>query len=131
MSIQALSHLALDGRLRVPAREVKSYVHALLSATEATDRELAQGVGMAEAQFNRLASSRGGAVKSQTLFPLRRVALLVEEGLKALSAQGLKRWLREPNAYLDDVPPILCLRSDKELRKVTGLLAAIRYGFPA
>ena len=131
MNFQAISHLALESRLRVPAREVKDYVHALLSATEATDRELAQGVGMAEAQFNRLASSRGGAVKSKTLLPLRRVAALVEEGLKALSKEGLKRWLREPNAYLDDVPPILCLRSDKELRKVTDLLAAIRYGFPA
>ncbi|OGS05555.1 MAG: hypothetical protein A3G41_08170 [Elusimicrobia bacterium RIFCSPLOWO2_12_FULL_59_9] len=123
--------ISLEGRDKVSAKEVRAWTRALLEATGVADRVLAQGINMSEAQLNRLASGSGTMVKASTLTPLRRAAVVIEEGHKALTAPGLKRWLSTPNPYLNDVPPILCLRSEKELARVLSLLASIRYGFPA
>jgi uncharacterized protein (DUF2384 family) len=70
-------------------------------------------------------------VKTYTLSPLTRAAVLIDAAQKTLSKEGIHLWLTTPNPYLNDVPPILCLRSDKELEKAKSLLAAVRYGFPA
>lgn len=86
---------------------------------------------MAEAQINRIKSARVGYVKTYTLSPLTRAAVLIDEASKTLSKEGVHQWLTAPNPYLNDVPPILCLRSEKELEKAKSLLAAVRYGFPA
>lgn len=116
---------------KVPAAQASSWVVKLERAAGVKDSDLAHGVDMAEAQINRLRSTRSGFVKTYTLTPLTRAAVLIDEALRTLTPEGARRWLTAPNPYLNDVPPILCLRTDKELEKVKGLLAALRYGFPA
>lgn len=122
---------AFQGAERVPARDVSHLIHDLIDFTGAPERILAQGIAMPESQFNRLAKGKTGLVKPQTLTPLKRIALLLDEADKSLAKTGVKKWLLSPHPALHDVPPILCLRTDRELEKVLSLLAAIRYGFPA
>jgi uncharacterized protein (DUF2384 family) len=116
---------------KVPASQASSWLQNLLSVAGVNDTTLAHGVDMAEAQINRIKSTRVGFVKTYTLSPLTRAAVLIDEARKTLSKEGVHQWLTTPNPYLNDVPPILCLRSDKELEKAKSLLAAVRYGFPA
>lgn len=116
---------------RIPAKDVRAFILKLIKATGVPERLLAQAVAMAESQLNRMTSKRAGSFKEQTVHPLKRIAILVEEAQKVLTAKGTRQWINTPNPYLNDVPPILCLRSDKELEKVLSLLASIRYGFPA
>lgn len=123
--------LPSEGTTKIPAKEVGSFIRKLMQATGVSEKILAQAVAMAESQLNRMTSQKSGFIKEQTIHPLKRVAILVEEARKALSNEGVRRWISTPNPYLNDVPPILCLRSDKELEKVLSLLASIRYGFPA
>jgi uncharacterized protein (DUF2384 family) len=123
--------LPAEGQNKVSAEDVKTFIHELIKATGVPERILAQSVAMAESQLSRMTSKKTGSLREQTIHPLKRIAILVEEARKVLTANGVKRWLNTPNPYLNDVPPILCLRSDKELEKVLSLLAAIRYGFPA
>ncbi|MFZ3090718.1 MAG: antitoxin Xre/MbcA/ParS toxin-binding domain-containing protein [Nitrospirota bacterium] len=119
------------GKDRIPARDVRAFIQKLIKATGVPERLLAQAVAMAESQLNRMTSKKAGSFKEQTVHPLKRIAILVEEAQKVLTPKGVKEWINTPNPYLNDVPPILCLRSDKELEKVLSLLASIRYGFPA
>ncbi len=116
---------------RIPAKDVRAFIQKLIKATGVPERLLAQAVAMAESQLNRMTSKKAGSFKEQTVHPLKRIAILIEEAQKVLTAKGAKQWINTPNPYLNDVPPILCLRSDKELEKVLSLLASIRYGFPA
>ncbi len=116
---------------KVPAKQASSWLQGLLSLAGINDTTLAHGVDMAEAQINRIKLARVGYVKTYTLSPLTRAAVLIDEARKTLSKEGVHKWLTAPNPYLNDVPPILCLRSDKELEKAKSLLAAVRYGFPA
>ncbi len=116
---------------RIPAREVSSLLRRVIRATGAPERVIAQGVDMAESQLNRLISLKQGNVKAQTVRSLNRLAILLDETEKTLSSKGVGKWLITPNTGLDDVPPILCLRTDKELKRVLSLLASIRFGFPA
>lgn len=116
---------------KVPAREASLWVEALEDLAGVNDTTLAHGVDMAESQISRIRSARVGYVKTYTLTPLTRAAVLIEEACKTLSEGGAKRWLTTPNPYLNDVSPILCLRSEKELEKAKTLLASLRYGFPA
>jgi len=118
-------------RKMVLAKEAHSQVHRLLKATGLSLNMLAQGISMAYSQLSRIATKKTGRYRAETLLPLRRAEILYQEARKTLSKKGIRRWLSEPNPYLNDVPPILCLRSDKELEKVLSLLASIRYGFPA
>jgi len=120
-----------DGSDKIPGREVSAFVHRLSKFSGLPDKTLAQSVFMSEALLNRLAAGRDDSVRAQTILPLKRVATLIEEALATLTPAGAQAWLVTPNAYLNDVPPIQCLRSDKELAKVLGLLAAVRLGFPA
>lgn len=115
----------------VPGKKARALIRGILSAAGISAKTLAQAVVMAESQLNRMASPSTRSVKVQTLQPIQRAAKLVDAARDALSEQGVKRWLNTPNPYLNDVAPILCLRSDKELEKVLSLLAAIRYGLPA
>ncbi|MBI5181863.1 MAG: DUF2384 domain-containing protein [Nitrospirae bacterium] len=116
---------------KIPAKDVRAFIQKLIKATGVPERLLAQAVAMAESQLNRMTSKRAGSFKEQTVHPLKRIAILIEEAQKVLTPKGVKKWINTPNPYLNDVPPILCLRSDKELEKVLSLLASIRYGFPA
>ncbi len=123
--------LPAEGQNKISAKDVSSFIHELIKAAGVSERILAQSVAMNESQLSRMASKKTGSLREQTIHPLKRIAILIEEAKKALTANGVKQWLNTPNSYLNDVPPILCLRSDKELEKVLSLLAAIRYGFPA
>jgi uncharacterized protein (DUF2384 family) len=116
---------------RIPATQASSWLLSLLSWAGINDTTLAHGVDMAESQINRIKSARDGYVKTYTLTPLTRAAVLIDGARKTFSKEGVHQWLTTPNPYLNDVPPILCLRSDKELEKALSLLAAMRYGFPA
>ena len=116
---------------KVPARQASSWVQRLESLAGVNDTTLAHGVDMAESQINRIRSTRVGFVKTYTLTPLTRAAVLIDEANKTLTEKGARNWLTTPSPYLNDVPPILCLRSDKELERAKTLLASVRYGFPA
>ena len=120
-----------EGKATVEGKNVSRFIRQLAKVAGVSERTLAQAVTMAESQRSRMAANKKGAVRAQTLYPLRRVALLVEEAGKTLSEPGVKEWLSTPNPYLDDVPPILHVRSDKELEKALSVLASIRHGFPA
>lgn len=123
--------LPSEGTDKIPAKDVRTFIHELIQATGVPERLLAQAVAMAESQLSRMASKKTGSFREHTVYPLKRIAILVEEARKVLTANGVKQWINTPNPYLNDVPPILCLRSDKELEKVLSILASIRYGFPA
>ncbi len=122
--------LHFEGNM-LPAKAVSIFIHELLRITGIPEKNLAQGVGIAEAQLNRMASRKIGTVRTPTVVSLKRIATVVDEARKTLSPAGVKHWLSTPNPYLNDVAPILCLRSDKEMDKVVALLSAIRHGFPA
>ncbi|MBI4591045.1 MAG: DUF2384 domain-containing protein [Candidatus Rokubacteria bacterium] len=115
----------------LPAREVSRFLEQLIELSGVTEKTLAQAVAMSGSQLNRMLSKRTGSVKAQTIQPLRRIAVLVEEAGQTLTGAGAKAWLTTPNPYLDDVPPIQHLRSEKELEKALDVLASIRHGFPA
>src|SRR5258708_7304579 len=116
---------------KVPAKEVNEGIHEILRLLGVSGRVLAHGLGIAEAQLHRMMTKKTGFYRPQTLTPFYRVAKLVEEARQSLSERGVKSWLNRPNPYLNNLPPILCVRSDQELSKVVAQLAAIRYGFPA
>ena len=125
------SQIVADGIASIPGKKVSQILHELLRIVAVPKKEIAHGMDIPEAQLNRMASGRTAAYRPQTLLPLRRLAILIDEGRKTLTEEGLREWLAAPNPYLSDVSPILCLRTDKELEKVLSLLASIRYGFPA
>jgi uncharacterized protein (DUF2384 family) len=132
VKISALTQiLPVEGSEKIPAKKVRVYIKELVAYTGVAVRLLAQAVAMSESQLSRMVSKKSGSFREETVHPLRRIAILVEEAKKVLTARGAKRWLNTPNPYLNDVPPILCLRSEKELEKVLSVLASIRYGFPA
>lgn len=121
-----------ESKDKVPAEKVSKFIRMVLKTTGIKEKELAQGTAISEAQLNRIAAgSVGHKVRIQTIEPLKRVFTLLETAQKVLSNEGVKDWISKPNPYLNDVPPILCLRSDKELEKVLSLLKSIDYGFPA
>lgn len=123
--------IPVEGNATIASRNVGRFIRRLAKVAGVSERTLAQAVTMAESQLSRMATNTKGSVKAQTIYPLRRVAVLVEETRKTLSDPGVKEWLSTPNPYLDDVPPILHVRSDKELEKALNVLASIRHGFPA
>jgi uncharacterized protein (DUF2384 family) len=116
---------------KIPAKEVSAFINNIIQDTGITEKTLAQAIGMSESQLHRMISKKTGNYRKHTILPLERIANLIEEAKKTLTAKGAKNWLKTPNPYLHDVAPILCLRSDKELEKVLSVLASIRYGFPA
>ncbi|MEK7381978.1 MAG: hypothetical protein AAB262_01670 [Elusimicrobiota bacterium] len=116
---------------KIPAMQASCWVIMLEKFAGVNDGTLAHGIDMAESQISRIRSARGGYVRTYTLTPLTRVAVLIDEARKTLTEAGVRHWLTTPNPYLNDVPPILCLRSDKELEKAKSLLASLRCGFPA
>ena len=120
-----------NGSVKIGAKQVKAFIKKLKDATGANVRLLAEGVAMPESQLSRMATKETGVLKGQTIRPLKRIEILVNEAEKVLTHDGVKKWISTPNPYLNDIPPILCLRSDKELEKVLSLLASIGYGFPA
>lgn len=123
--------VAADPQGTLSARDVSRFLEKLIGLSGVTEKALAQAVAMSESQLNRMLSKRTGAVKAQTILPLRRIVVLVEEARKTLTGEGAKQWLNTPNPYLDDVAPIQHLRSEKELAKSLDVLASIRHGFPA
>ncbi len=120
-----------NGSVKIAAKQVKAFIKKLKDATGVNVRLLAEGVAMPESQLSRMATKNTGMLKGPTIRPLGRIEILVNEAEKVLTPNGVKKWISTPNPYLNDLPPILCLRSDKELEKVLSLLASIGYGFPA
>jgi uncharacterized protein (DUF2384 family) len=123
--------LTIEGGNKIPAKDVRAFIRKLIRAIGGPRRYLAQAVTMSESQVSRMASKKKGSFREQTVHPLIRVAILVDEASKVFTDEGVKQWIKKPNPYLNDVPPIFCLRSDKELEKVLSVLAAVSYGFPA
>ena len=70
------------GKDRIPARDVRAFIQKLIKATGVPERLLAQAVAMAESQLNRMTSKKAGSFKEQTVHPLKRIAILVEEAQK-------------------------------------------------
>lgn len=120
-----------NGSVKIAAKQVKAFIKKLRDATGVNIRLLAEGIAMPESQLSRMATKNTGMLKGPTIRPLGRIEILVKEAEKVLTPNGVKKWISTPNPYLNDLPPILCLRSDKELEKVLSLLASIGYGFPA
>ena len=116
---------------KVPAREVGSRIRAILDETGTRESKAAQGLGLGEAYFSRMKNRRSGSYRRESLLPLERLSRVVDFAKGTLSGKGVKDWLREPHPALNNVAPILCLRSEEEAEKVISLLAAIRHGFPA
>jgi len=116
---------------KISAKEVGKRIRALLLETGVPERAIAQGLALGETYFSRMKNRRTGFYRRQSVTPLERLVQVVEFARTALSEQGIKEWLLDPNPYLNNVPPILCLRSDGEKEKVLSLLGAIRHGFPA
>jgi uncharacterized protein (DUF2384 family) len=91
---------------------------------------IAQGLGIPEKNLSRI-TLRQHKPRRDTLRQLERIQKLVQDALRTLTPKGAFEWLIAPNPFLNDVAPIQCLRSEKELEKVLGVLAAIKFGFPA
>lgn len=120
-----------SGSVKIAAKQVKTIIKKLREATGVNIRILAEGVAMPESQLSRMATKETGVLKGPTVRPLERIEILVKEAEKVLTSDGVKKWISTPSPYLNDLPPILCLRSDKELEKVLSLLASIGNGFPS
>jgi hypothetical protein len=115
----------------VPAKEVAEGIHQVLKVLHVSKRVLAHGLGLSESFLNRMLTRKKGTYKAETLRPLRRAARLIEETQKTLSPEGVPFWLNHPNPYLNNLPPVMCMRSDAEVDRALTQLYAIRYGMPA
>jgi uncharacterized protein (DUF2384 family) len=116
---------------KVSAREVRLKIKDLLRKAGAPERVVAQGLALGETYFSRMKNRRSGFYRRDSLYPLERLSRVLEFASTTLSPKGVREWFLEPNPSLNNVPPILCLRSNEETEKVVSLLAAIRYGLPA
>lgn len=116
---------------KVKAQDVSARIRVILRDAGVPERSAAQGLGFGETYFSRMKNKRTGYYRRESISPLERLAYVVDFAKNTLSEKGVKNWLLEPNPYLNNVSPVLCLRSDEEMEKVISLLAAIRYGFPA
>ena len=118
--------------LNEPLSEENAAEHmgAILRNSHIPAYMIAQGLGIPEKNLTRV-TRRHHKPRRETLRQLGRVATLFHDALQALTPKGAFDWIRTPNPYLNDVAPVQCLRSDKELEKVMGILAAIKFGFPA
>ena len=115
---------------KISAREVSHGIREILKTADIPVRVLANGLGISETQLNRMASRKNGFYRAQTLAPFHRVACLLKEARQSLTEKGMAFWLNHPHPYLNNLPPIMCLRSDQELDRVITQLGAMRYGFP-
>ena len=118
-------------RERIQAKEVSGRIRVLLKETGVPERIIAQGLALGETYFSRMKNRQTGFYRWESLHPLERLAEVVQFAKTSLSEKGIRDWLSEPNPYLNNVPPILCLRSDEEMEKVISLLGAIRHGLPS
>lgn len=109
---------------------VGNHVDSIIRETRLPASMIAMGLGISEKNLNRIRKKRNRP-RQESIRPIGRVQTLLEEAYEAMSPKGAVEWLKKPNPYLNDVPPILCLRSDKEMEKVISLLSAIKFGLPA
>ena len=116
---------------RIHAKDVSGRIRELLKETGAPERAVAQGLALGETYFSRMKNRRTGFYRRESLHPLERLALVLAHAKTALSEKGIRKWLLEPNLSLNNVSPILCLRSDEEMEKVVSLLGAIGHGLPS
>ena len=131
MKKAAVDFADIHNASKVHAKDVSRWIQGLLRAIGVSERAAAQGLNIAESQFTRMAHSKNGHYRTSTLEPIERLEKIYKEARETLTETGARRWLTTPNPYLNDVPPVLCLRSDKEMEKVVSLLASVRYGFAA
>lgn len=116
---------------KIKARDVSSRIRVILQEAGVPERSVAQGLALGETYFSRMKNKRTGYYRRESISPLERLAYVVDFAKHTLSEKGVKNWLLEPNPYLNNVSPVLCLRSDEEMEKVISLLAAIRHGMPS
>ena len=116
---------------RVQAKIVSLKIRSLLRETRVPERMIAQGLALGETYFSRMKNRGSGFYRWESLHPLERLGQVVQFAKTSLSKKGVQDWLLRPNAYLHQVPPILCLRTDEEMEKVISLLGAIRHGLPS
>ena len=116
---------------RIPAKTAGKQLDAIVLELHVKGTDLARGLNMNEAQLNRMRHKKSGFYRSETLRPITRITELIELAEKIFTKEGIQEWFNTPNSYLNDLPPLLCLRTDKEAQKVHGLLTALGRGFPA
>lgn len=116
---------------KIPAGEARKQINLVVLECNVKGTDLARGLNMNDAQLNRMRHKKTGFYRAETLRPIARVQAILELAEKILTKVGVRKWLTTPNPRLDDLPPILCLRTDKEAEKVKSLLVALGHGFPA
>lgn len=116
---------------RVPAAEARRRINMIVIEIDAKGADLARGLNINDAQLNRMRHKKTGFYRPETLRPINRLQEILELAEKILTRPGLRKWFTTPNPKLDDLPPLMCLRSDKEAEKVKSLLMALGHGFPA
>ena len=116
---------------KIKARDVSSRIRIILRDAGVPERSAAQGLGLGEKDFTGMKNKRTGFYRRESIAPLERLAYVVDFAKSTLTKKGVKKWLLEPNPYLNNVSPVLCLRSNEEMEKVISLLAALGHGFPA
>lgn len=126
----ALTHV-FPAKDKIAAKDVSRHIRTVLKRTGVSERTIAQGLAIGETYFSRMKNRQTGFYRRESLYSIERLLQVVEYAKTTLSEKGVRDWLIEPNAYLNNVPPILCLRSDEEMAKVISLLGAIRYGIPS
>ncbi|MFN0116833.1 MAG: antitoxin Xre/MbcA/ParS toxin-binding domain-containing protein [Elusimicrobiota bacterium] len=112
------------------AENVSDHLITLMKIMDLPAQTIAQGVDVSELQLNRIIKKHHKP-RQETVKIFNRIEKVFEEATQAMTEKGAVKWLKTPNPYLNDVAPIKCLRSDKELEKVISLLSAMKYGFPA
>jgi len=116
---------------RVPADEARRQINLIIAEIEVKGTDLARGLNINDAQLNRMRHKKTGFYRQETLRPIHRFQEILDLAEKILTRQGLRKWFTTPSQKLDDLPPLMCLRTDKEAEKVKALLMALGHGFPA
>ena len=116
---------------RVPAAEARRRINMIVLEIDAKGTDLARGLNINDAQLNRMRHKKTGFYRQETLRPINRLQEILDLAEKILTRPGLRKWFMTPTPRLNDLPPLMCLRTDKEAEKVKSLLMALGHGFPA
>jgi hypothetical protein len=122
----------LDSKENINAKEVREVIDNISKEIDVSVRFLARGLGLDEPYFLQMENNRTKSyMHDKNIDSLERLVKVIDFAEDSLSKEGVKKWLREPNQYLDGAAPIFYLHSDEERDKVLSLLASIRYGYPS
>lgn len=116
---------------KVSAMIASNQISNICNELRVNGTDLARGLNINEAQLNRMRKKKSGFYRAETLRPFNRMNAVIDLAEKVFTKKGIREWFTTPNPYLNDLPPLLCLRTDKEAEKVHALLTALGHGFPA